>query len=58
MQKLIEAAYALKKFPWYLRHLTSMLTADELEKKYGVHVKSRMREMYNDIFLDGPDRRR
>lgn len=40
-------------------HLTTNLTADEIEQYYGSRIRSRTREMFNliDFELDAPDRR-
>ena len=45
----------LQYFPM---HITSMLTADQIEAKYGEFVRSRMREQFNWIQYDGVDRRK
>jgi len=39
-------------------HITSNLTVSNLEKIYGNRVRSRLNEMFNDIYLKGSDRRR
>lgn len=57
MRRMIEYAYNLKSYPWWIRHMTSMLEYDEVEEQDGYHVRSRMREMFNDLILEGPDRR-
>lgn len=41
-------------------HITTNLTADQIEETYGTRVRSRMREMFNKIVFDSkaPDRRK
>ncbi len=41
-------------------HITSNLTADQIEEYYGPRVRSRLREMFNTITfsVDSPDRRK
>jgi len=39
-------------------HATTNLTPAGIEEAYGERVLSRMREMFNDIVLEGPDRRK
>lgn len=45
-------------FQYNFFHITSNLTTDQIEARYGTRVKSRMREMFNLIPLKGADRRR
>lgn len=42
-----------------LTHVSTSLDAEQLEKRYGKQVRSRMREMFNLIFFseDSPDKR-
>jgi DNA replication protein DnaC len=40
-----------------LTHITTNLIPKEIEELYGERVRSRMREMFNQIELTGPDRR-
>ena len=44
--------------PFDQTHLTTNLTSDEIEKRYGTRVRSRMREMFNLIELHGSDFRK
>lgn len=48
-----------KKFemPLCQTHLTTNLSADEIEQHYGTRVRSRLREMFNVITLPGKDKR-
>lgn len=46
------------EYPFKLTHLTTNLTIDEIEERYGNRVLSRFREMFNLIFLNGEDWRR
>lgn len=39
-------------------HVTTNLTADELEEQYGTRIRSRMREMFNIIDVSGDDLRK
>lgn len=42
---------------YYPLHITTMLTAEQIGKKYGDFVRSRMREQFNWINIEGNDRR-
>jgi len=44
--------------PYHFTHITTNLTMDEIESFYGTRVRSRIREMFNIIQLDGEDRRK
>lgn len=56
--KIIQARYEAKhRLPFNLMHVTTMLTPEELETKYGYFLKSRFREMFNYIHYSGNDRR-
>lgn len=44
--------------PFHYTHVTTNLNVDEIEQYYGTRVRSRMREMFNMITLDGEDRRK
>jgi DNA replication protein DnaC len=43
---------------WEFTHVTTNLSADEIEQYYGSRVRSRFREMFNAITLNGNDRRK
>lgn len=43
---------------WSPFHATTNYTGDELEARYGDRIRSRLREMFNFIYLPGNDRRR
>ena len=43
---------------YHYTHITTNLTMDEIENKYGTRVRSRMRQMFNLIVLGGEDRRK
>lgn len=43
--------------PFWYTHITTNLTAEEIENMYGSRVRSRFREMFNVIQLNGKDRR-
>lgn len=43
---------------YYPMHITTMLTAEDFGNKYGDFVKSRMREQFNWIPMEGNDRRK
>lgn len=57
MEQIILNRYDNTDAPWSYSHITTNLTADEIEEMYGTRVRSRMREMYNLITLNGSDRR-
>ena len=46
------------KIPFDQTHITTNLTVDEIESRYGTRVRSRMREMFNLIELHGSDMRK
>ena len=58
MADLILACYDRPEVPFHCRHITTYLTADEVESNYGARVRSRLREMFNMIQLGGEDRRK
>lgn len=59
MEDIILARYDRRyEFPWFQTHITTNLTFDEIEQYYGSRVRSRIREMFNIIVLDGEDRRK
>ena len=41
-----------------ITHITTNLTPSEIRERYGERVYSRFFEMFNDIVLEGPDRRK
>ena len=57
LQQVLEKAYHEGFMPNI--HITTNLTGDEIEQKYGKRIRSRMREMFNviDFHEDAPDRR-
>ena len=44
--------------PFKFTHITTNKSVDEIEQMYGTRVRSRMKEMFNMIVLDGKDRRK
>lgn len=56
MGDLIMAIYAKKDFEKF--HITTNLTKEEIEARYGTRVVSRIREMFNVFSYTGKDRRR
>lgn len=40
-----------------ITHITTNLSFAEIESIYGNKIVSRMKQMFNDVYLDGPDRR-
>ena len=46
------------RVPFDETHITTNLDADDIEKRYGTRVRSRMREMFNLIELHGTDLRK
>lgn len=55
MADLIMAIYLKKVFNKF--HITTNLTKEEIENRYGTRVVSRLREMFNVLVLNGKDRR-
>lgn len=47
-----------EKIPFSSAHLTTNLDAKKIEDRYGLRMRSRLREMYNVIELKGLDRRK
>jgi len=62
--ELIPLAHVLTKrytlFDRYgaVTHITTNLSADEIEENYGDRIRDRLRKMCNVIVLDGPSRRK
>lgn len=61
MSRILMARYDKSEsmdFPY--THITTNLSADEIEKNYGTRVRSRMAEMFNVFYFDekAPDRRK
>lgn len=54
MQEILENRYLS---PQFKTHLTSNLSDEEMEEKYGSRVFSRMHEMFNVIVMPGEDHR-
>lgn len=58
MEEIILSRYDKKfEFPFDCTHITTNLSAEEIEQMYGTRVKSRFREMFNQVELGGEDRR-
>ena len=58
VSKIIQTRYSKKNtIPFSSLHLTTNLTTAELESRYDYAVKSRLREMFNYIPMEGMDRR-
>lgn len=57
MEEVLLNRYDSGATPHTCTHITTNLTADEIEQYYGTRVRSRMREMFNMITLNGNDRR-
>jgi DNA replication protein DnaC len=58
VNKIIHTRYLNKhRIPFSSQHLTTNLTTDEIESRYDYAVKSRLREMFNYVIIDGKDRR-
>lgn len=55
MEEVILNWYDRKRFNRI--HITTNLNPDEIEQKYGKRVRSRMREMFNQVVVEGGDRR-
>jgi len=56
--RLIESRYNLFKSKGWKLHVTTNLDADEIAKRYGERVSSRLEEMCTRVAVTGPDRRR
>jgi DNA replication protein DnaC len=58
ISKIIQTRYLSKnQMPFSSLHLTTNLTPAEIENRYDYAVKSRLREMFNYIQVEGKDRR-
>lgn len=57
MEEIILNRYDNKHYGFQFTHLTTNLTADQIESIYGSRVRSRMREMFNVFHLNGNDLR-
>ncbi len=58
ISKIIQTRYlSMQQIPFSSLHLTTNLTPAEIESRYDYAVKSRLREMFNYIQLEGKDRR-
>lgn len=59
MTEIIEAIYNRRQMIGKV-HITSNISGDEIENRYGNRIRSRMREMFNMISFDenSPDRRK
>lgn len=58
VSKIIQTRYLSKNhIPFTNLHLTTNLTPGEIESRYDYAVKSRLREMFNYITVEGKDRR-
>jgi DNA replication protein DnaC len=58
ISKIIQTRYLGKnQIPFSCLHLTTNLTPAEIENRYDYAVKSRLREMFNYIQVEGNDRR-
>lgn len=55
MEEVLLNWYDKKRFSRI--HITTNLNPDEIEQKYGKRVRSRMREMFNQVLIEGGDRR-
>lgn len=59
MEEIILSRYSRKSVLQNKTHMTTNLTGDEIEARYGARVRSRMREMFNVIeFNDAKDMRK
>ena len=59
VSKIIQTRYSYKeKLPFSNLHLTTNLKPIEIESRYDYAVKSRLREMFNYIEMEGKDRRK
>jgi DNA replication protein DnaC len=58
MGDILSNRYDRSITPFHYTHLTTNLSAQEIESFYGTRVRSRMREMFNMITLPGEDRRK
>ncbi|MGE4587257.1 MAG: hypothetical protein AB7D05_07945 [Mangrovibacterium sp.] len=52
MAEIILSRYELFVSKGMLTHVTTNLSASELEARYGTRVRSRLREMYNMVAFD------
>lgn len=58
LEVIIQNRYSARdKIPFSSLHLTTNLNGEMIEKRYGARMRSRLREMFNVIILNGEDRR-
>lgn len=57
MERILNGIYSAN-LPFSNYHITTNLTAEQLELKYGSRITSRLREMFNQIVLPGKDLRK
>jgi hypothetical protein len=57
MERIINGIYSAS-LPFSNYHITTNLTAEQIEAKYGSRITSRLREMFNQIHLPGQDLRK
>ena len=57
MEEVILNRYDNNNFGWNYTHITTNLTAKQIEENYTSRVRSRMREMFNIFQLNGKDMR-
>ncbi|EOA55602.1 hypothetical protein HMPREF1214_03725 [Bacteroides sp. HPS0048] len=55
MQYIFQCRYELRREA--LTHVTTNLTVEEIQDKYGAYIADRINEMFNVIRLDGASRR-
>jgi hypothetical protein len=59
MFNILQSRYKNRaQMPFNSCHITTNLNGEMLEKRYGAHIRSRIREMFNVIKIGGEDRRK
>lgn len=58
MEDILQNRYKNTMLPYHFTHITTNLTADEIEQTYGFRVRDRMREMFNVIEFTGTSLRK
>ena len=59
MQEILLAIHQKQFVSGYKYHITTNMSSDQIEARYGLRVRSRIREMFNVLYYpDGADRRK
>jgi DNA replication protein DnaC len=58
LPRLLLGRYNVYQRNGQMTHLTTNLTIEQLSKRYGARIESRLYEMFNEVKLVGKDKRR